>query len=81
MNAVQERLQAFQENGRTLAAITDELEVTVNAVVKWKAGDRSTFNRKSICDHLDRLLIQRRIPRKRRYQKGSRVRQMDNASQ
>ena len=81
MNEVQERLQALQEKGWTLAAIADELEVTVNAVVKWKAGDRSPSNRKSICEHLDRLLNQRRIPRKRRYQKGSRVRQMDNASQ
>ncbi len=74
MNEVQERLLALQEKGWTLAAIADELEVTVNAVVKWKAGDRMPSNRKSIFEHLDRLLLQRRVPLKRRYPKGSRVR-------
>ena len=47
MNEVQERLLALHEKGWTLAAIADELEVTVNAVVKWKAGDRTLSNRKS----------------------------------
>ena len=72
MNDVQERLAALQEKGWTLAAVADELEVTVNAVVKWKAGDRTPSNRKSILEHLDRLLQQRRVPPQRRYQKGAR---------
>lgn len=72
MNEVQERLAALREKGWTNAAIADELEVTVNAVVKWNAGDRVPSNRKSTLEHLDRLLLKRRVPLKRRYQKGSR---------
>ena len=74
MTEVQERLKALQEKEWTLAAIADELGLTVNAIVKWKAGDRTPTNRKSILEHLDRLLLKRRVPRQRRYQKGSRVR-------
>ena len=70
MNEVQQRLLALQEKGWTLAAIANELEVTVNAVVKWKAGDRIPSNRESIFEHLDRLLPQRRVPLKRRCQKA-----------
>ena len=72
MNEVQARLAALQEKGWTKAAIADELEVTVNAVVKWKAGHRTPNNRKSILEHMDRLLLKRRVPLKRRYQKGAR---------
>ena len=72
MTDVQQRLLALQERGWTNAAIADELEVTVNAVVKWKAGDRIPSNRKSILEHLDRLLLKQRVPLKRRYQKGAR---------
>ena len=74
MNEVQKRIHALQEKGWTLAAIADELEVTVNAVVKWKAGDRTPNSLKSVLEHLDRLLLKRRIPRQRRYPKGSRIR-------
>ena len=77
MNEVQQRLLALQKKGWTLTAIADELEVTVNAVVKWKAGDRVPSNRKSMFEHLDRLLLQRRVPLKRRYQKRARVRRAD----
>ena len=72
MNDVQERLAALKEKGWTLAAIADELEITVNAVVKWQAGDRTPSNHKSTLEHLDRLLQQRRVPPQRRYQKGVR---------
>ena len=74
MNEVQGRLLALQEKGWTLAAIADELGLTVNAIVKWKAGDRIPNNMKSILEHLDRVLQKRRVPKQRRYQKGSRVR-------
>ena len=74
MNEVQERLKDLQEKGWTLAAIADELGLTVNAVVKWKAGDRTPNSVKSVLEHLDRLLLKRRVPRQRRYPKGSRVR-------
>lgn len=74
MNEVQQRIKALEEKGWTQAAIADELGLTVNAIVKWKAGDRTTNNMKSVVAYLDRLLLRRRVPKQRRYQKGSRVR-------
>ena len=74
MNEVQRRLKALEEKGWTQAAIADELGLTVNAVFKWKVGDRTPNNMKSIVAHLDSLLKKRRVPKQRRYQKGSRVR-------
>ena len=73
MKDVQDRLAALQDKGWTLAAIATELEITVNAVEKWKAGHRTPTNRKSILEHLDRLLQRRRVPAQRRYQKGARA--------
>ena len=74
MDEVQQRIKALEEKGWTQAAIADELGLTVNAIVKWKAGDRTTNNMKSVVAHLDRLLRRRRVPKQRRYKKGSRVR-------
>ena len=72
MNAVQEKLASLQAKGWTLAAIADEVGVTYNAVVKWKAGDRTPSNEKLLLEHLDRLLQQRKVPKQRRYQNGTR---------
>lgn len=41
MNTIQIKIVKLQEKGWTLAALADEVGVTVNAVEKWKAGDRS----------------------------------------
>ena len=71
MNGVQLSLTNLRIKGWTLAAIADELEVTKNAVEKWNAGDRTPANRKSTLEHLDRLLLRRRIPKQRRYAKGN----------
>lgn len=38
MNEAQTKIAELQEKGWTLAALADELGVTVNAVEKWKAG-------------------------------------------
>ena len=72
MNAVQEKLAALQAKGWTLAAIADEVGVTYNAVVKWKAANRTPSNEKLLIEHLNRLLQQRKVPPQRRYQKGTR---------
>jgi transcriptional regulator with XRE-family HTH domain len=69
LNEVQDRIAQLQEKGWTLAAIADELEVTTNAVEKWKAGDRNPSNQKATLAFLDKLLERKRIPKKRRYQK------------
>lgn len=70
MNEVQQRLAVLQEKGWTLAAIADELAVTPNAVQKWKSGDRQRVS-KATLDALERLQKRRRIPKQRRYSKGS----------
>ena len=70
MNEIQARLADLRAKGWTIAAIADELEVTRNAVEKWQAGDRNPPHRKSILEHLERLLQRQRIPKQRRYAKG-----------
>ena len=69
MNEIQTKIAELQEKGWTLAAISDELEVTVNAVEKWKAGDRKPQNAKAVLMLLNRLLAQKHVPKKKRYQK------------
>jgi transcriptional regulator with XRE-family HTH domain len=71
-NDVQARIAQLQEKGWTLAALADELGVTPNAMEKWKAGDRYPHLEKPVLDALDRLAKLRRIPKKKRYAKGSR---------
>jgi len=73
MNAnVQTKLVELQEKGWTLAALADELDVTPNAVEKWKSGDRYPSNTKAVLILLDQLAKRKRIPKKKRYAKGSR---------
>jgi transcriptional regulator len=69
MNEIQTKIAQLQEKGWTLAAISDELEVTVNAVEKWKAGSRNPRNAKGVLLLLDQLMNKKRIPKKRRYAK------------
>lgn len=73
MNGVQLGILRLQELGWTLAAIADELGVTSNAVEKWKAGDRKPHSEKAILMRLEQLEKRKRIPKQRRYAKGSRV--------
>jgi DNA-binding transcriptional regulator YiaG len=67
MNEIQTKIDELQEKGWTLAAISDELEVTVNAVEKWKAGDRQPQNAKAVLMLMNQLLEKKRVPRKKRY--------------
>ena len=67
MNEVQKRLSILQDKGWTLAAIADEVGVTVNAVEKWKAGQRHPANTRTVLAFLDALAGRKRIPKKRRY--------------
>jgi hypothetical protein len=67
MNEIQTKIAELQRKGWTLAAIADELAVTVNAVEKWKAGDREPRNAKAVIMLLDQLLERKRIPKQRRY--------------
>ena len=67
MNEVQTKIAELQQKGWTLAALADELGVTVNAVEKWKAGDRYPRNAKAVLALLNQLIVRKRIPKKRRY--------------
>ncbi len=71
MNEVQTKIAELKEKGWTLTALADELGVTVNAVEKWKAGDRQPNNSKAILTLLDQIAKRKRIPKKRRYAKDS----------
>ncbi len=70
MNEVQTKIAELQERGWTLAALADELGVTVNAVEKWKAGDRQPNNIKAVITLLDQIAKRKRIPKQRRYGVG-----------
>lgn len=70
---VQSRISALMVKGWTLAAIADELGVTSDTVELWRAGRRNPTNAKAILAMLDKVLEKKRIPKKRRYTKGSRL--------
>ena len=70
---IQSRLAQLVEKGWTLAAIADELGVTSDTVELWKAGKRNPTNVKAILAMLDSVLKKKRIPKQKRYAKGSRI--------
>jgi transcriptional regulator with XRE-family HTH domain len=67
MNDMQVKIAELQQKGWTLAALANELGVTVNAVEKWKAGERYPRNAKAVLMLLSQLIGRKRIPKKRRY--------------
>jgi uncharacterized protein YjcR len=73
MNDIQTKLTELEGKNWTLAAISDELDISYNTVQKWKSGDRYPPIAKLIIEKLDELLERKRIPKQRRYTKGSRV--------
>ena len=72
-NPIQIKLATLQQKGWTLAALADELDQKVNTLEKWKAGQRNPANEKAVLTMLEKLEVRKRIPKKRRYVKGSRV--------
>lgn len=73
LNAVQILIAQLEEKGWSLVAIadSDDLKVHRNTVGMWKAGTRYPRPDKPILDALDHLLKRNRIPKKKRYTKGS----------
>jgi transcriptional regulator with XRE-family HTH domain len=67
MNDIQTKIAELQEKKWTLASIADELAVTINAVEKWKAGDRQPRNAKAVLLLLNQLMNKKRVPKQRRY--------------
>lgn len=66
MNDVQTRISVLQGRGWTLVGIAKELDVTANAVQKWKYGER---NARPLLETLDRLGRRRSVPKNRRDQR------------
>jgi len=75
LNAVQSLIAQLEEKGWTLRAIADseELRTHRNTVGMWKAGTRYPRPEQPVLDALNRLLERKRIPKKKRYAKGSRA--------
>jgi len=71
-NPIQLKLASLQRKGWTLAALADELKLTVNTLEKWKAGNRNPANEQAVLALLSHLEQRKRIPKQRRYAKGSR---------
>ena len=72
MNEVQERIRLLREKGWTLAALADELGVTRRGIAGWQSGERYPENVKGVLVLMDAVMERKRIPKKRRYAKGSR---------
>ena len=70
MDDVRTLLATLKAKGWTNYAIADEIGVTPNAVEKWQSGDRNASQSRLIL--LNQLLNIKRIPKQRRYAKGSR---------
>lgn len=71
-NEIQLQIDQLVEKGWTLAAIADELGVTSDTIELWRAGKRHPTNARGILLMLDKVLEKKRIPKQRRYAKGSR---------
>lgn len=69
MNDVQEQIVRLEAKGWTLAAIADEVGVSVSGAEKWKGGQRYPENSKAILLMLSLMEQKKRIPKQRRYTK------------
>ena len=57
-----------------MAALADELGNHVSTLEKWKSGASYPNNARAVLVVLDALVKRRRVPKMRRYPKGSRRR-------
>jgi orotate phosphoribosyltransferase-like protein len=71
-NEIYFKIAQLVDKGWTLAAIADELGVTSDTVELWRAGKRNPTNAKGVLLMLDKVLRKKRIPKQKRYAKGSR---------
>ena len=66
MNDVQNKLLELKDRDWTMAAITDELDVSHMSVFRWQKGMRKADNSRSVLYLLDTLMKRKRIPKQRR---------------
>lgn len=69
---IQAKLAVLQTKKWTLAAIADELSLTVSTLEKWKSGERNPANKQAVMEMLDRIEKKKRIPKQKRYTKDIR---------
>jgi len=69
---IQIKLAVLEKKGWTITALSEKLGQTVNTLEKWKKGQRNPANERAVMEMLDRIEKLKRIPKKRRYAKGSR---------
>ena len=74
-DAIRAKLAQLQEKGWTLANIAREIGQAKRTLESWNQGTRSPANLQSVLASLDKLAARKRIPKKRRYAKGSRRRE------
>ncbi len=74
MNDVQQRVEELRSRGWTDAAIADEIDYSRVSILRWRSGDQYPDHPSPILAALDGLLRRKRIPKQRRYAKGSRTR-------
>jgi hypothetical protein len=67
MGEVQKMIDELENRGWTLAAIARELEVSWKTVHRWKDGSRLPHHPKLVALGLERLLLRRRVPKRKRY--------------
>jgi len=83
LNVVQSLIAQLEEKGWTVVAIADadELRVHRNTIGMWKAGTRYPRPDQPVLDALNHMLKRNRIPKKKRYAKGSRKSSRGNLEQ
>jgi transcriptional regulator with XRE-family HTH domain len=80
MNDIQEKIAFLKKNGWTVTALSERIGQARVTVDKWKSGERYPANPKAILILLGQVSKEKRIPKKRRYAKGSRgLRSIGNA--
>ena len=72
MNDVQEKIAQLQQSGWSITALSERIGQARVTLDKWKSGERYPANSKAILLLLDQVVKEKRIPKQRRYIKGSR---------
>jgi transcriptional regulator with XRE-family HTH domain len=70
-NTIQNKLDELKQRGWTLASIARAVGQSSRAVESWNQGVRSPANLKPVLDSLDKLVQNKRIPKKKIYKENS----------
>jgi transcriptional regulator with XRE-family HTH domain len=70
MSEIQDKLNELKTKGWTLANIARAIGQSSRAVESWNQGVRNPANLKSVLNSLDKLVQNKRIPKKKIYSKS-----------